>query len=84
MNKGLIAGVAASMVLLGCATPDDKYDVESWEPKTDPASMYCVEQEGKIIRVTEGENRVGYCQLSEDEQYELQEYYQKGQQAEAE
>jgi putative hemolysin len=77
MNKGHIAAAFAAVLAVGCTTTETEYTVESWEAKTDPAVMYCVEQEGKFIRMSEGENRVGYCVFSEDEKYEIQEYYQR-------
>ncbi|MBM7035759.1 DUF333 domain-containing protein [Vibrio ulleungensis] len=77
MNKAYMTAVFAAVLAVGCTTTETEYTVESWEPLTDPAAMYCVEQEGKFIRISEGESRVGYCEFSEDERYELQDYYQR-------
>ncbi|CAM2900031.1 DUF333 domain-containing protein [Vibrio rarus] len=76
MKKALLLSVMTGTVLLaGCASEPDEYTVKDWDPITSKASMYCVQQNHDIERATENGNRVTYCELSDDEKYDIWEYY---------
>lgn len=72
-----LIGLGAAGVLAGCAGSNepDKYDVESYEPISNPASVYCAQKEGKLLAFNENNERIMYCVFSEDEKYEQWEFY---------
>lgn len=71
----LLSLICGSVVLTGCAREKTEYTVENWDPITSEASMYCVQEGHQIERSTENGIRVTNCKLSEDEKYEIWEYY---------
>jgi putative hemolysin len=74
----LLAAIGSAVIISGCASSEpDKYDVESYEPLTDPAVLYCVNQGGELERASEEGLRVTYCKMSEEELVEVQAYYQQ-------
>ncbi|UGA57239.1 putative hemolysin [Vibrio sp. VB16] len=80
MNKlNWLVGLGAMAILAGCAgsSEPDEYDVESYESISNPASVYCVQQNGELQAFNENDQRVMYCVLSEEEKYEQWEYYKE-------
>ncbi|MDB1126326.1 putative hemolysin [Vibrio algarum] len=74
-----LVGLGAVAILAGCAGSNepDEYDVESYDPISNPASVFCVQQNGELQAFDENDQRVMYCVLSEDEKYEQWEYYKE-------
>ncbi len=71
----MIPALLSSIVLIGCSSEPDKYDVEDYDETTSPASLYCVQEGGTLEMVTENNVRMTYCVLSEDEKVEQWEFY---------
>ncbi|NRF61781.1 DUF333 domain-containing protein [Vibrio coralliilyticus] len=70
---------AAAIALAGCASEPDEYEVKGYTSITNPASVYCAQQGGKLETVSENEKRVTYCVLSSDNRIEQWEYYRQHQ-----
>ncbi|GAL12437.1 hemolysin [Vibrio astriarenae] len=68
--KMILMGIGLGALVSGCADVQDKYDVGEYTAVSNPASVYCVEQEGELVMVTEAGKRVTYCKLSDDEMVE--------------
>ncbi|GAM55275.1 hemolysin protein [Vibrio ishigakensis] len=76
MKKSLLLTVVAgAAILAGCASEPDEYTVEDWDPITSKASMYCVQEGHDITRANENDQRVTYCEISDEEKTEIWEYY---------
>ena len=75
----VISALIGSALLVGCSNEPDEYAVKEYEATTSPASLYCVQQGGKLEMVTEDAKRVTYCVLSDDEKVEQGEYYENRQ-----
>ncbi|GAA5645040.1 MULTISPECIES: putative hemolysin [Vibrio] len=76
----LLVGLGAAAALLaGCSNEPDKYDVKEYTSIANPASVYCVQQDGKLETVTENDQRVTYCVFSENDRTEQWEYYREHQ-----
>ncbi len=73
----LLIGLGIATVLTGCSNSgdSDEYAVESYEPVSNRASVYCVRQGGELQAFNEESSRQTYCVLSEDEKYEQWAYY---------
>ncbi|MEZ9834503.1 DUF333 domain-containing protein [Vibrio breoganii] len=71
----LLSAMSGAVLLAGCASEPDEYTVEDWDPITSKASMYCVQEDHEILRASEEGKRVTYCEISDDEKYEIWEYY---------
>ncbi|MCK6264612.1 DUF333 domain-containing protein [Vibrio sp. ZSDE26] len=80
----IFASLAAVAVLAGCSSEPDEYEVKEYTSMANPASVYCVQQDGKLETVTENEIRVTYCVLSDEERMEQWEYYRNAQEQEKE
>ncbi len=75
----------ASVSLCGCNLMfDDREPVISQTSIANPASMYCVEQNGLLETVSESDRRVTYCVLEDGEMKEEWAYYREGQLSESE
>lgn len=75
MNKiAILSGLGSVLVFSGCAL-NDKNDVTQYDSISEPASVYCVEQQGELQAYTEADRRVKYCVFSDDEKYPLIPYY---------
>ncbi|MCG9682219.1 DUF333 domain-containing protein [Vibrio sp. Isolate23] len=72
---GLI--LTAIITLAGCAAEPDKYEVKGYTSIANPASVYCVQQGGKLETVSENEQRITYCVLSSEKRVEEWEYYRQ-------
>ncbi len=70
------SALLASVVLVGCSSEPDKYDVKEYDATTNPASLYCVQQGGELEMMSENNKRMTYCVTSEDEKVEQWEYYE--------
>ncbi|WED24484.1 DUF333 domain-containing protein [Vibrio sp. JC009] len=79
LNLLLVLGVIA--IFAGCSSEPDKYDVENYDEISDPALLYCVKQGGKLISSSEHGVRKKQCQFSENEKYDVYDYYQKSMQS---
>ncbi len=66
----LMMAMVVTAVLSGCATSDTEYTSAA-----NPASVYCVQQGGKLEAFTENGGRVTYCVLSDDERVEQWQFY---------
>jgi len=78
MKKTCFAiSIASIAVLAGCAAEPDEYEVKGYTSMANPASVYCVQQGGKLETVTENEERLTYCLLPNDERIEEWEYYRQ-------
>ncbi len=76
MNKfTLLVSFSLFGALAGCSNESNPYYVESYDQTSSPASVYCVQQGGKLQAFTEDNHRVMYCVLSDDKKYEEWEYY---------
>ncbi|PMJ97606.1 DUF333 domain-containing protein [Vibrio sp. 10N.261.55.A7] len=78
----IFAGLAVVAVLAGCSSEPDEYEVKEYTSISNPASVYCVQQGGKLETVSENEQRVTYCAVSEEERTEQWEYYRNAQEKE--
>ncbi len=72
----LASALVASMVLVGCSSEPDEYEVKEYDATTNPASLYCVQQGGELEMMSENNKRMTYCVTSEDEKVEQWEYYE--------
>ncbi|MGR5117613.1 DUF333 domain-containing protein [Vibrio astriarenae] len=75
--KLVLMGIGLGVLVSGCADVQEKYDVGEYTAVSNPASVYCVEQEGELVMVTEAGKRMTYCKLSEDEMVEQWEYFRE-------
>lgn len=75
--------IAATVVLAGCANEYSQYSEKERTSMANPAAVYCVQQGGELEAVTENDQRVTYCSLSEEERVEQWEYYRKNHQKES-
>lgn len=80
--KVVLLGLGLGALVSGCADVQEKYDVGEYTSMSNPASVYCVEQDGELVMVTEAGKRVTYCKISEDEMVEQWEYYRENYKAE--
>ncbi|MGJ7095519.1 DUF333 domain-containing protein [Vibrio hannami] len=77
IKKTVLVGMSSVAILAGCAgTEPDEYDVESYEPISNKAEVYCVQRGGELGAFTENNKRVKYCIFSEDDKVEVNEYYE--------
>lgn len=72
----LASALLASVVLVGCSSEPDEYEVKEYDATTNPASLYCVQQGGELEMMSENNKRMTYCVTSEDEKVEQWEYYE--------
>ncbi len=73
MNKpSLTMAMAVTALLAGWSSYDTEYTSAS-----NPASVYCVQQGGKLEAFTENGGRVTYCVFSEDERVEQWQFYRE-------
>ncbi|WP_001044866.1 DUF333 domain-containing protein [Vibrio metoecus] len=79
MNKValLLASIVGVTLLTGCARQENEYTVKEYTSMANPASVYCVEQGGKLEMVTEDGQRVTYCVTPAGERMEQWEYFRK-------
>ncbi|ENM5835146.1 DUF333 domain-containing protein [Vibrio metoecus] len=79
MNKValLLASIVVVTLLTGCARQENEYTVKEYTSMANPASVYCVEQGGKLEMVTEDGQRVTYCVTPAGERMEQWEYFRK-------
>jgi putative hemolysin len=72
-----LASLGTVLIVTGCAAPSepDEYDVESYDAISNPASVFCAQQQGELRAFDENNQRVMYCVLSEDERVEQWQYY---------
>ncbi len=72
----MASALLASVVLVGCSSEPDEYEVKEYDATTNPASLYCVQQGGELEMMSENNKRMTYCVTSEDEKVEQWEYYE--------
>ncbi len=70
------SALLASVVLVGCSSEPDEYEVKEYDATTNPASLYCVQQGGELEMMSENNKRMTYCVTSDDEKVEQWEYYE--------
>ncbi|MEZ8062103.1 MULTISPECIES: putative hemolysin [Vibrio] len=70
---GLMAVFA--LVLGGCANDYAEYSEVQRVSVANPASVYCVQQDGELDTVTENNQRTTYCVLQDGQRIEQWEYY---------
>lgn len=76
MNKTpLLCAIAGSLLLAGCASEPDEYEVKEYTSLANPAAVYCVQQGGELETVSENDQRVTYCLLPNEDRVEQWEYY---------
>lgn len=76
-KSGLFLGaIIASIALMGCSSNNsEQYKVKKYTSISNPAAVYCVQQNGMLETVTENGMRVTYCVLSEGNKIEQWQYY---------
>ncbi|KOO04533.1 putative hemolysin [Vibrio nereis] len=67
--------VAGSMLLVGCNATLEDYQERSYTSMANPASVYCVQQQGQLKTITEEGQRVTYCLLPNNQQVEQWEHF---------
>lgn len=78
MKKLAVLGsMTAALLLVGCASEPDEYEVKEYQMAANPAAVYCVQQDGELETITEDNKRVTYCVLSDEERIEQWEYYRQ-------
>ena len=69
--------LSSFMLINACSDQPEKYRVDDWNSMSSPASIYCVQEGGKL-EVGESEKKsILFCVLSENEKYEQWNYYNK-------
>lgn len=74
-NTYLALAVSSAVLLAGCASEPDEYEVKEYTSLANPAAVYCVQQGGALETVTEDAKRVTYCVFQNDQRVEQWEYY---------
>ncbi|WP_299693138.1 DUF333 domain-containing protein [uncultured Vibrio sp.] len=64
-----------ALVLGGCANDYAEYSEDQRISVSNPASVYCVQQDGELDTVTENNQRTTYCVFEDGERVEQWEYY---------
>ncbi|WP_114766999.1 putative hemolysin [Vibrio rhodolitus] len=74
ITAGIISTLAA------CAGDDSPYKKTEYQMASNPAAVYCVQQDGKLETVTEQSQRMTYCVLPDGSRVEQWEYYRQNHQ----
>ncbi|MGL6261833.1 putative hemolysin [Vibrio sp. WXL103] len=74
--------IAVGFMVSGCAELEEKYDVGEYTAVSNPASVYCVEQNGELVIQSEAGKRVTYCKQEDGQMTEQWQYYRQGQEQE--
>ena len=71
----IFCAITGAVLLAGCSSEPDEYEVKDYQSVANPASVYCVQQGGELETVNENEMRVTYCVFSDEDRTEQWEYY---------
>lgn len=74
----IVAGVFTT--LIGCTSETSRYQKTEYQMASNPAAVYCVQQDGKLDTVSENAQRVTYCVLPDGTRTEQWDYYRKNHQ----
>lgn len=69
-----------STSLVGCTSKDSPYKKTEYQMVSNPAAVYCVQQEGKLDTITEDSQRITYCELPNGERVEQWQFYRQNHQ----
>ncbi|MFB9217845.1 putative hemolysin [Vibrio sinaloensis] len=79
----LLFAIVGTSVLAGCASEPDEYEVKEYTSLANPAAVYCVQKGGELDTVSENNQRVTYCVLSDGNRIEQWEYYRNHSQSDS-
>ncbi|RTZ17574.1 DUF333 domain-containing protein [Vibrio aquaticus] len=71
----IVMSMVGAIALTGCASEQDEYEVKEYTSMANPAAVYCVQKGGELETVSESDQRITYCVLSDEERVEQWEYY---------
>lgn len=71
----LFTGLAATLVMAGCASNGDRYYVANQPAVTEPATIYCVQEGGQLEFATEHGERLTFCKVGDNDRVEQWQYY---------
>ncbi|WP_162048298.1 DUF333 domain-containing protein [Vibrio taketomensis] len=70
-----LVGLVSLGGLTACSMDDSPYKKTEYSMASNPAAVYCVQQDGKLETITENSQRVTYCVLPDGKKVEQWEYY---------
>ena len=79
----LLFAIVGTLVLAGWASEPDEYEVKEYTSLANPAAVYCVQKGGELDTVSENNQRVTYCVLSDGNRIEQWEYYRNHSQSDS-
>ncbi|AUI88616.1 hypothetical protein BS333_20140 [Vibrio azureus] len=75
MKKITLVIISAVVMATGCSLHEGVTHSNEYTSITNPAALYCIEQDGLLDTVTENASRTSYCLLPDNERVELWEHY---------
>lgn len=72
--------VLVGSTLVGCASNDSPYKKNEYQMASNPAAVYCVQQDGKLETVSQDSQRITYCVLPDGERIEQWQFYRQNHQ----